>query len=671
MKIIKRIVVGILLLLVLLVAGVSYILFSTDFNAYKPQITEIVKEYTGRDLVINGDIKPTVSLFPTLEISDAHFSNVAWSKNKEMVSVGRFKIELDLMPLFHGNISIENVEIDDAVVVLEENAKGQNNWEFDTSEVSEETDDSPVTIPNLEEITVKNLKIIYIEGKEKQTFDIKSLELEKNDSEFINISLESFYNEQKIEVDGTITRIVNIIADEKAKFKNLTVKIQGLGEIKTDGTADQIFSDTPNVNLVFDMKSDGIYVKPYELSAKLANKKSVYNLTDVLFEAGNSNAKGQISADISKKTPFITANLQSDYLTLSDIIKDEEVLKDADGKEVKKAKPTAKKSNKVFSSEPLPFKALQDVNGKFNVGIKEFEFEKQAFSDIKINAVLKDGKLNISPMSFNVEDGSVTSEVFVDSKKTPPLVMLKTTTKKVNLGNLLENLDVDDDLKNGILNAQIDVNGRGNSVAGIMKNLYGNTTIFFEEGLYSVEKKLSTAMQAFVKVLMGGLRSSEKRGKISLNCSIANFEIKKGIVNAKTFVLDTNGAFVTAKGDVDLGREKLNILLSPTAKKLGVADLVSAMRVGGTLASPSVYPDPLAITKNVAKVGVGVFTGVGILGIAGMEVAEELGFSDDNPCADILKKQGKQQQKNQKSITDKIGGKTKKIGDKLKGLFDF
>jgi len=50
---------------VLLIAGVlTYVLVVVDPNDYKPQITELVKERTGRDLSIAGDIRLTY--FPWL-----------------------------------------------------------------------------------------------------------------------------------------------------------------------------------------------------------------------------------------------------------------------------------------------------------------------------------------------------------------------------------------------------------------------------------------------------------------------------------------------------------------------------------------------------------------------------------------------------------------------------
>lgn len=682
-KAIKRIILGLLFLFVLVIGVGGYFLFTTDFNKFKPQITEIVRENTGRELVINGEIKPSISLFPTLEVSDVNFSNASWSKNPEMVKVGRFKIEIAIMPILKKafeiknlrveDVIIDNIEIDNAEVVLEKNADGKANWEFDipkttSKEETKTADNSSPKIPDFERIAIKNLKVIFIDKDEKQTFDAKSFILSKNFGGDNDIILSGSYNEQNIKLNTEISSIKSIVEDGKIEIDDLVLKLEKIGILKAEGDIEEIYSGKPDIDLEFEMDADENYTKPYKLSAKLDNKNSLYTLKDVIFKAGSSNAKGSVVIDISKEIPFVTASLKSDYLTLNDIIKDEEV---KEGEEKTVAVKKTSKGGKVFSSEPLPFEVLKKINGKFDIAITEFPFKQQTFSNIKINATLNNGEMTISPFYLNIDEGILEGSVFVNAKKSPSLIKFNSTNKNINLGNLLEKLEVEADLKGGVLNSKIELQSVGSSVASIMKNLYGNITLFFENGSYVVEKKLSKTLQTFVKVLMG----DSQKGVVKMNCSIAKFDVKRGVAEAKTFVLDTDGAFVTGKGNVDLGNEKLDLVLEPTAKKLGLADLISAMKLGGTLSSPSFYPDPMAIGKNVAKVGVGIFTGVGIVGLLGVEVAEELGFGDDNPCADILKKQATQKEKNnsknQEKITDKIGNKTKSIGNKVKGFFDF
>ena len=76
----KKVGIGVLALLVLVVAAVTVVPMVIDWNGYKPDIAQAVKAATGRDLVIGGDIKvrvlPEIAFsFADVKLSDAEAIN--------------------------------------------------------------------------------------------------------------------------------------------------------------------------------------------------------------------------------------------------------------------------------------------------------------------------------------------------------------------------------------------------------------------------------------------------------------------------------------------------------------------------------------------------------------------------------------------------------------------
>ena len=59
-----------------------------NWNGYKPKIASMVKDTTGRDLRIDGDI--ALSIFPSLvfSVSGVHLANAPGMNAPEMVSLG-------------------------------------------------------------------------------------------------------------------------------------------------------------------------------------------------------------------------------------------------------------------------------------------------------------------------------------------------------------------------------------------------------------------------------------------------------------------------------------------------------------------------------------------------------------------------------------------------------
>jgi len=104
--------------------------FSFDPDQLKPRIEAAVKQATGRDLTINGDIGLAWSLWPTVELRDVALANPPGFSRPEMVTLERLKLRLALWPLLRREIEIERLELVHPDVRLETDAQGRANWVF-------------------------------------------------------------------------------------------------------------------------------------------------------------------------------------------------------------------------------------------------------------------------------------------------------------------------------------------------------------------------------------------------------------------------------------------------------------------------------------------------------------------------------------------------------------
>ena len=75
----KKILIAAAVFIVVLIAGIYAFLAYYDFNRLKPMITQAVKDATGRELTIAGDIDVGLSFPPTLTAEDISFQNAPWS----------------------------------------------------------------------------------------------------------------------------------------------------------------------------------------------------------------------------------------------------------------------------------------------------------------------------------------------------------------------------------------------------------------------------------------------------------------------------------------------------------------------------------------------------------------------------------------------------------------
>jgi AsmA protein len=97
-------------------------------NAYKSRVAAAVKESTGRDLALAGDIK--LSVFPrvALELGPASLGNPPGFGDEPFLTFRHATVRVKLWPLLHDQLALDGVAIDGLDLRLRRNADGEGNW---------------------------------------------------------------------------------------------------------------------------------------------------------------------------------------------------------------------------------------------------------------------------------------------------------------------------------------------------------------------------------------------------------------------------------------------------------------------------------------------------------------------------------------------------------------
>jgi len=124
---ITGIVVGVLVLLVIVLAVTLPFLINP--NRFKDDIARAVKEKTGRELVIQGDIK--LSIFPWLgvQIGPAELSNAKGFGAVPFAAINETDVHVAFWPLLHKRVEVGEVKLDGLSLDLEHDAEGRSNWQ--------------------------------------------------------------------------------------------------------------------------------------------------------------------------------------------------------------------------------------------------------------------------------------------------------------------------------------------------------------------------------------------------------------------------------------------------------------------------------------------------------------------------------------------------------------
>ena len=121
----------------LIVGGVAAVIFLTllavwllvDPNAYKPRIVAAVKQATGRDLVLRGDIKLSVFPWIALKLGPASLGNPPGFDGPPFVSFQHAAVRAKVWPLLAKRLEIGQIAVDGLDVRLARDAQGRGNWQ--------------------------------------------------------------------------------------------------------------------------------------------------------------------------------------------------------------------------------------------------------------------------------------------------------------------------------------------------------------------------------------------------------------------------------------------------------------------------------------------------------------------------------------------------------------
>lgn len=121
-----RIVTFLLLLIVAAMVAIICAMIFVNPNNYKSDINHLVQKYTGRDLIINGNIKWSLTPQVALGVQDIILSNPN-NFTGPFLKVTEATIKLSLMDLFKGKIVIKGVSLQNPELYLTKTKAGTTN----------------------------------------------------------------------------------------------------------------------------------------------------------------------------------------------------------------------------------------------------------------------------------------------------------------------------------------------------------------------------------------------------------------------------------------------------------------------------------------------------------------------------------------------------------------
>ena len=327
-------ILGILTALIVVVTVTIYVvLLSYDFNTFKPLIIQIVKEKTGRELTLAGDIKLKIGLAPTLVTERVGFQNASWGSRPEMVKVKRFEVQIALLPLIIGDVKIKRLNLIEPDILIETDHSGRSNLKFKPLKETEKR--SPAKEENilyrifLGKINILKASVTFKSGRTGRGYGVRlnRFAAEKaKDGNQLKLALEGTYRGRPVEASGTTGLFVAAVDSQRVWPLNLKGRI-GRETVMLAGAVKDVFNGRGlDLTLTAEGRSIPSLAKfagvtdlpdlgPYRAKVRITDPDG--KLTIKSFEATigslnlvKLNLKGSVEAPLKKKGLRMDFNIQ-------------------------------------------------------------------------------------------------------------------------------------------------------------------------------------------------------------------------------------------------------------------------------------------------------------------------------------------------------------------------
>ncbi|MFK7967992.1 MAG: AsmA family protein [Rickettsiaceae bacterium] len=297
--------------------------FFIPLDKYKEMATEKVKELTGRELEINGDISLSLLPSPGIKIKDIKLSSLDGAHYPSLFEAKEIKISLSHLSLLSGNISVSKIKINEPIVNLERMKNGSASWEFakNTQNVKETQNEESLEKRkedllslDISSFEILGAKINYfetdIDGSHKSNITIDNLEI-KNFHGLDNLACEFYSTGTNYNISSNIQENGGIISLKiNLDFLKEKIDLSGnfdrnnmsfIGKLKLEGDAQILKAITPSLNINTDLN--------HKLSFDINADQKLLKITDININPGELSAKGNSNYDIEKNKADLNLKL--------------------------------------------------------------------------------------------------------------------------------------------------------------------------------------------------------------------------------------------------------------------------------------------------------------------------------------------------------------------------
>ncbi len=636
-----------------ILAGV--LLLNFDPNDFKAQIIKSVRDNTGRELIISGDLG--LEFFPYLSVSvqDIELGNSQGFSGPFLTLTGAH-LKTRLLPLLSSRLDVVAIDIEGLSLFLSRDVNGRGNWmDLASPPSAEETAPEKPTlardkrVPVLASLIVDGLqisqtRIVWDDQSSGESFEVSGIRLDVSDFAFgepfvvdthamarrngitgeLDFTAKAILELDHLIVEDLVMKaalsgdslpdspeIISFSADHFSTDGRMdNARMQGLGlDIEfsaqsSNGTQITGILDVASFNpkeafarlgIALPNFTDPAALEEAAFSSKWSAEGDRFEVTNLRLVLDKQELKGRVSFQ-GRMDPHIDLDLHLDSLNLDRY----RITSDAVAKE------DSDESSK--DSIDLPVKMMRKLNLSAALDVDSLTVKNMRASNARIRLTAKDGLFDMPQIESSLYDGNLKGSGSLDVRRQTPAYSWSHSITGLQIGPLLRDLHGQESIS-GSMQSSATLDTSGQDTMDLRRNLNGKVDFKVSDGTIS-GVNVSQLLRDGIRKVKGLSPGPQESPRTVFSVLSASGNITNGVERTSDLFLLAPRFRVTGNGQTDLVREVLDFrLLIELAGSEGKFDEGSLglnsvpVRINGPVRQPTISPDMEAVLRALGLRG--------------------------------------------------------------------
>lgn len=633
---ITRLLLGFVLLVVLAWA----VLYITKGRFLKGPFERIATRMSEREVKVAGDFQLYFAPINVKFYAEGlTIANPAWAGRGDFFAAKRIDTRLALVPLIFGTRRLNRLEIDGSRVDLRWDAQHRrNSWTFASDKAE------PFELPKIRGATVRDTRLRYRDPLMQLAANIAIETVKAADTRFSsairftgdgraratpftlsgallspNATAGGGENQLQLRIDAAHTKI------------DVAGTLPGPAEL--EGSRLRVIARGRNMADLFAVAGVAIpQTRAYRLTSALTKAGNEWRFTGLKGRFGDSDIAGKLTATIRQPRLLLTGTLATRTLDIVDVAPfigynpDLVAAKGGAG-----AITRVNGAPRLLPDARLRVESLRNFDADIRYTVRRLRAKSLPVSNIALTLGLDDRLLKLSPLTFDMARGHVSSDIAINARVPAVVTDYDIRLSPTPMGILLAGFGVEQSGTTGTVTARIKLKGVGDTVHDSLASANGRIAIILPRGSFWTRNVQLAELDVgtFVQKMFEG----KLKQPVQINCGLLGFTVRHGIAAADPILIDTQKSVMLGRGGFSFRNEAIDLAFRADGKKFSLISGQSPVRIGGYFAEPSIN----AISPDlIARAGAGLGLAIVATPLAGILAFVDVGDAKSAACGPVL-----------------------------------